>query len=151
MIDAFKSIIVRIKNSKRLSQILILLSFLISFGVVRTVTHLQKYKILPNQDGLLHIHHLVPGIFLLIFSGYIGISFWASARIRHIMAILFGIGAALTIDEFALWLYLRDVYWERQGRDSIDAIIYVVIIFSIAFVISEIHDHNWIRRIFKKR
>lgn len=150
MINAFKSIIVRIKNSKRLSQILILLSFLISFALVRTVTHLQKYGILPNQDGILHIHHLVPGIFLLILSGYVGISFWASDKVRHFMAILFGIGAALTIDEFALWLYLRDVYWEKQGRDSIDAIIYVVIIFSIAFVISEIHDHNWIRRILKK-
>lgn len=66
------------------------------------------------------------------------------------MAILFGIGAALTIDEFALWLYLRDVYWERQGRDSIDAMIYVIIIFSIIFVISEVHDHKWIKRIFKK-
>ena len=150
MINAFKSIIVRIKNSKRLSQILILLSFLISFALVRTVTHLQKYGILPNQNGILHIHHLVPGIFLLILSGYVGISFWASDKVRHFMAILFGIGAALTIDEFALWLYLRDVYWEKQGRDSIDAIIYVVIIFSIAFVISEIHDHNWIRRILKK-
>jgi hypothetical protein len=150
MINAFKSIIVKIKNSKRLAQILILLSFLITFGIVRSVTHLQKAGFLPNQNGLLHIHHLVPGIFLLIFSGYIGISFWASDRIRHIMAILFGIGAALTIDEFALWLYLRDVYWERQGRDSIDAIIYVIIIFSIAFVISEIHDHKWIKRIFKK-
>ncbi len=150
MINAFKSIIIRIKNSKRLSQILILLSFLISFALVRTVTHLQKYGILPNQDGILHIHHLVPGIFLLIISGYIGISFWASDKVRHFMAILFGIGAALTIDEFALWLYLRDVYWERQGRDSIDAIIYVIILFSIAFVVSEIHDHNWIRRILKK-
>ena len=150
MINAFKSIIVRIKNSKRLSQILILLSFLISFALVRTVTHLQKYGILPNQNGILHIHHLVPGIFLLILSGYVGISFWASDKVRHFMAILFGIGAALTIDEFALWLYLRDVYWEKQGRDSIDAIIYVVIIFSIAFVVSEIHDHNWIRRILKK-
>ena len=150
MINAFKSIIIRIKNSKRLSQILILLSFLISFALVRTVTHLQKYGILPNQNGILHIHHLVPGIFLLIISGYIGISFWASDKVRHFMAILFGIGAALTIDEFALWLYLRDVYWERQGRDSIDAIIYVIILFSIAFVVSEIHDHNWIRRLLKK-
>ncbi len=151
MINALKSIIKKTKDSKRLSQILILLSFLISFALVRTVTHLQKAGLLPNQNGLLHIHHLVPGIFLLIFSGYIGISFWASDRIRHIMAILFGIGAALTIDEFALWLYLRDVYWERQGRDSIDAIIYVIIIFSIIFVISEIHDHMWIKRLFKKR
>jgi len=39
------------------------------------------------------------------------------------MATLYGVGAALTLDEFALWLNLRDVYWERQGRASIDAVV----------------------------
>ncbi len=150
MLNSLKSIIKRIQDSKREAQILILISFLITFAIVRTVTHLQKFGILPNQNGILHIHHLVPGILLLLISGYVGLSFWASDKIRHFMAILFGIGAALTIDEFALWLYLRDVYWERQGRDSIDAMIYVIIIFSIIFVISEVHDHKWIKRIFKK-
>ncbi len=45
----------------------------------------------------------------------------------ELTAILFGIGAALTLDEFALWLHLEDVYWSEQGRQSIDA----VIVFSI--------------------
>lgn len=108
-------------------------------------------ELLPNQSGVLHIHHLVPGIFLLIASGYIGISFWATEKIRHFMAILFGIGAALTIDEFALWLYLKDVYWEKQGRGSLDAVIYLVIIFTLIFVISEIHDHQWIKKYFRNK
>ena len=151
MPNALKSIIEKIRQSHRLSQILILLSFLITFVVIRSITHLQRLELLPNQaDAVLHIHHLVPGIFLLIVSGYVGISFWAIDKVRHFMAILFGIGAALTIDEFALWLYLKDVYWEKQGRDSIDAIIYAVIIFTLIFVISEIHDHKWIRKLFKK-
>jgi hypothetical protein len=151
MLNGLKSIIHRITDSKRLSQILVLLSFLITFAFIRTITHLQKLAILPNQNGIMHIHHLVPGIFLLIVSGYIGISFWATDRIRHYMAVLFGIGAALTIDEFALWLYLKDVYWEKQGRDSIDAIIYVVIILSIIIVISEVHDHYWIKKLIKNK
>lgn len=67
------------------------------------------------------------------------------------MAILFGIGAALTIDEFALWLYLKDVYWEKLGRTSIDMGIYTVITLSIIFVLSEIHDHEWIKRIVRRR
>lgn len=150
MLKILTSPLRKIKNSYRLSQILVLLSFLITFAIVRAITHLQKLEFLPNQSGLLHIHHLVPGIFLLILSGYIGISFWATERIRHLMAVLFGIGAALTIDEFALWLYLKDVYWEKQGRDSIDAVIYLVIIFTIIFVISEIHDHQWIKKLIKK-
>lgn len=150
MLRFLKHVIKKIKDSKRESQILILLSFLITFFLVRLITHLQRLGILPNQHGTVHIHHLVPGIILLILSGYVGISFWASDRIRQFMAILFGIGAALTVDEFALWFYLKDVYWARQGRDSVDAVIYVIIIFSIAFVVSEVHDHKWIRNIFKK-
>ncbi len=150
MLNFLKGVIKKIDESKRVSQILILLSFLITFAIVRTITHLQKLNIFPNQNGLLHIHHLVPGIFLLILSGYVGISFWATDKIRHLMAILFGVGAALAIDEFALWLYLKDVYWEKQGRDSIDAIIYTIIILSIIFVISEVHDHRQIKKIFKK-
>lgn len=39
------------------------------------------------------------------------------------MSFLYGVGAALTLDEFALWLNLQDVYWERQGRESIDAVL----------------------------
>lgn len=145
-------LIKKVKDSKRLSQILVLLSFLLTFASIRTITHLQKLGLLSNPGirATLHIHHLVPGIILILISGYVGLSFWASDRIRHIMAVLFGIGAALVIDEFALWLYIKDVYWERQGRASVDAVIYVVIILTIIFVISEVHDHNWIKRLLKK-
>jgi len=142
----------KIINSKRLTQLLILISFLITFASIRAITNLQKLGLLfnPNANSLLHIHHLVPGILLIIFSGYVGLSFWVTHKVRDLMAILFGIGVALTIDEFALWLYLKDVYWEKQGRTSIDAIIYAVIIFTIIFVISEIHDHEWIKRPFRR-
>jgi hypothetical protein len=142
----------RIINSRRLTQLLILVSFLITFATIRAITNLQKLGLLldPNANRLLHIHHLVPGILLIIFSGYVGLSFWVTHKTRRLMAILFGIGAALTIDEFALWLYLKDVYWENLGRTSIDAIIYVVIILTIIFVISEIHDHEWIKRPFRR-
>src|SRR3989344_4971595 len=141
----------KIFRSRRLSQILILVSFIITFAIVRTITILQKLEILGNQTGPFHVHHLVPGILLLLICGYIGISFWATDRVRHIMAILFGIGAALTIDEFALWLYLEDLYWHDLGRISIDAIIYTFAIFSLAFVISEVHDNKWIKKLLSRR
>lgn len=153
MFGFISRLIRRIEDSKRLAQILVLLSFLASFAAIRTITYLQKIGALynPGIRATLHIHHLVPGILLLLISGYVGLSFWASDKIRHFMAILFGIGAALVIDEFALWLYFKDVYWEKQGRASVDAIIYAVIILTIIFVISEIHDHNWIKKIFKNK
>lgn len=141
----------KIFRSHRLSQILILISFIITFAIARAITILQKLEIIRNQSGPIHIHHYVFGIFLLLICGYIGISFWATDRVRHIMAILFGIGAALTIDEFALWLYLEDLYWHDLGRISIDAIIYTFAIFSLIFVISEIHDHKWIKRFLSRR
>lgn len=143
----------RIVDSRRLTQLLILFSFLITFAVIRIITNLQKLGLIlnPNANSLLHVHHLVPGIILIIFSGYIGLSFWVTHKTRRLMAVLFGIGAALTIDEFALWLYLKDVYWEKLGRTSIDAVIYTVIILSIIFVLSEIHDHEWIKRIVRQK
>lgn len=59
------------------------------------------------------------------------------------MAVIFGIGAALTVDEFALWLYLEDVYWEKEGRRSIDAIIIIAILLTITVILGEAYDHSW--------
>jgi hypothetical protein len=76
-----------------------------------------------------HIHHLVFGIIILLIVGYgwlceIGNgSDNSSIFMGRLMSILYGVGAALTLDEFALWLNLRDVYWAREGRASIDAVI----------------------------
>ena len=146
-----KRFIKRLKDSKRLSQFLVLISFLITFAIVRIITHLQKLNILPNQgNDILHIHHLVPGIILLLISGYIGISFWSVHKLRTLMAVLFGIGAALTLDEFALWLFLSNVYWAKQGRDSIDAVVIAIIFLTLAFVLSELADHQFIKRLFRR-
>ena len=57
------------------------------------------------------------------------------------MSLLFGIGAALTIDEFALWLFLKDVYWTGQGRASIDAILIVIMLLAVSFTLSKIYNH----------
>ena len=46
-----------------------------------------------------------------------------SLLLSRLMSILYGVGAALTLDEFALWLNLKDVYWSPEGRSSIDAVI----------------------------
>src|SRR2546425_1192843 len=76
-------------------------------------------------SGGLHIHHLVWGILLLLVVGYvwlleIGVG---SSWVASLTAMAFGVGAALILDEFALWLNMQDVYWERQGRESIDAVV----------------------------
>jgi len=141
------SIYTRLKNSKRLSQILVLISFLITFLIARIAADNNMRLIVNTQDGPLHIHHLVTGITLLLLSGYIGIAFYSRFKLRNFMAVLFGIGAALTIDEFALWLYLDDVYWEKEGRYSIDAIIVVGLSLTISFILGEAYDHSWRKKV----
>src|ERR1700686_4856907 len=75
-----------------------------------------------------HIHHLVWGILLLLLVGYswlieLGTGATASSqRSGRLTSMVFGVAAALTLDEFALWLSLRDVYWEREGRESFEAL-----------------------------
>jgi hypothetical protein len=81
------------------------------------------------MPGGLHIHHLVWGILLLLACGYVWLLQLGTGIQRReewlsrLTALLFGVAAALTLDEFALWLNLADVYWEEAGRQSIDAVI----------------------------
>src|SRR5205814_1428377 len=79
--------------------------------------------------GTLHVHHLVWGILILLLVGYGSLvrSEPATTRgdryLRRLLALFFGMGSALTLDEYALWLRLEDVYWQRQGRQSLDAVL----------------------------
>jgi hypothetical protein len=107
---------------------LVLSAFLITFLFIRTSARLirnPKVTWWPGnvEAGDLHIHHLVWGICLVLISGFLGFAAELQSPWWHIAAIAFGVGAGLTIDEFALWLYLRDVYWSDQGRLSVDAAI----------------------------
>jgi hypothetical protein len=106
---------------------LLTLAFLSTFGIVRLITYSIHYQHLPvfhnlTTKGGLHIHHLVPGIIVVLASGYLGLVLSVHRPIL-LLAILFGIGAALVLDEFALLLRLADVYWEPEGRESIDAVV----------------------------
>ena len=107
-------------------------SFFLTFAGVRGVVFAIEHQIPPFhfiQHGGRHIHHLVFGILILLLVGYgwladIGTGEDSSSiLLSRLMSILYGVGAALTLDEFALWLNLRDVYWSAEGRSSIDAII----------------------------
>lgn len=102
------------------------ISFFVTFGVTRWLTHAYRNHEDPLQVhiGGVHVHHLVWGILLLIVVGYmwliqVGTGVHA-VRMGRITSMLWGVGAALTLDEFALWLNLEDVYWEREGRASVD-------------------------------
>jgi lysyl-tRNA synthetase, class II len=116
-----------IVDTGREPELLLLLSFLLAFGFIRTSAHLIRAQVRwwPGnvEVGGRHIHHLVWGIGLVLVLGYAAIAFEPGAPWRQLLAIGFGIGIGLTLDEFALWLDLRDVYWLPEGRKSIDAVI----------------------------
>jgi hypothetical protein len=108
------------------------LSFFLTFAGVRAVVFAVLHNVPPFhfiEHGGEHIHHLVFGIIILLAVGYgwladIGTGEDdSSILLSRLMSILYGVGAALTLDEFALWLNLKDVYWSPEGRSSIDAII----------------------------
>ena len=113
------------KSERRERLFLASVGFLITFAIVRGITAMIRAGVGPLQNvsaGGLHIHHLVWGILLLLLVGYVWLSEFGvdSSWLASLTAIAFGVGAALTLDEFALWLNLQDVYWEREGRISVD-------------------------------
>ena len=75
------------------------------------------------EVGGTHVHHLVWGICAMMIFGYVGVVHQPDSPWREIVTVLFAIGMGLTLDEFALWVELKDVYWEKEGRKSIDAMI----------------------------
>jgi lysyl-tRNA synthetase class 2 len=116
-----------IVDTGREPHFLFFVAFLLTFGFIRTSTHMIRAQVSwwPGNVavGGTHIHHLVWGILLLLICGYVAISIDPNSPWREIIAVFFGIGTGLTLDEFALWLNLKDVYWEKQGRASIDAVV----------------------------
>ena len=108
-------------------------SFVVTFVGVRILVRMITHNEGPFQWVVVrghHIHHLVWGILILLLVGYgwlldLGRSHSPmSIFFSRLMAVSYGVGAALTLDEFALWLDLEpDAYWTRQGRLSIDAVI----------------------------
>lgn len=98
------------------------LSFGVTFAVARGVTHSIRRGAGPFRNvriGRRHIHHFVPGIALALGSGGTSIAL-RSAVVDPWLAVPFGAGAALIIDETALLVELEDVYWHEKGTLSVD-------------------------------
>jgi lysyl-tRNA synthetase class 2 len=127
-IATFKSEFDReIVDSGRLAAFLFFVALLGTFGFIRTSTHMIKAQVSwwPGNVsvGGTHIHHLVWGICAMMIFGYVGVVHQPDSPWREIVTVFFAIGMGLTLDEFALWVDLKDVYWEKEGRKSVDAMI----------------------------
>ncbi|MGK2954188.1 MAG: hypothetical protein ACSLFI_00725 [Solirubrobacterales bacterium] len=106
---------------------MVIVGFLGSFIFIRISTRLmrsERFAWWPGSivsEGGVHLHHLVFGIVTMMLAGTLGFAFFQYSPIFELSALAFGIGVGLTIDEFALWVHLDDVYWAEEGRRSIDA------------------------------
>ena len=104
-------------------------SFFTTFAAVRGITHAIRAERGPFKNitpGGRHIHHMTFGITGLLSVGYLWlleIGVREDRRSSRVTSVVYGAGAALTLDEFALWLNLADDYWTKQGRESIDAVV----------------------------
>jgi hypothetical protein len=113
----------------RLVALFIVISFLITFVLTRLYTRLARSRDWGSgHAGDIHVHHLVVGIIFVLVSGWAALALDPGWPWTGILGIFFGAGSALTLDEFALWLYLKDVYWLEEGRASIDAVILALLL-----------------------
>ncbi|MBP6994983.1 MAG: hypothetical protein KBB39_02460 [Phycicoccus sp.] len=125
--------------SGRLAVLWLLVAFVLTTIATRAVTRHIRAKegepaaaqTEPGGAGLIknvhiggvHVHHQVWGILLCLLTGLLLVTYhpqpgWG----LNALAVAFGVGAALALDEFAMWLHLEDVYWSAEGRKSITAL-----------------------------
>jgi hypothetical protein len=107
------------------------LGFTVALALTRGITTLLHERGAGPNGGIIvggvHIHHFVFGMVGLLLLAYVWLMLFAAEDTppRHwfrLTAFAYGVCAALVLDEFALWLNLRDVYWQRQGRESVEAL-----------------------------
>jgi hypothetical protein len=119
----------------RLPLLCCLIAFILTFFVTRTFVRLIRCRATIGRPprwweprnihiGSKHIHHVVVGVLLVMVSGVTMVALSVTGHEPEFTAgaIVFGIGAALVLDEYALILHLSDVYWEEDGRTSVDAV-----------------------------
>ncbi len=101
--------------------LLLLAASLFTFAATRLYTRLARIRRWGSgRVGDVHLHHMVPGSVLTLVCGMLEIAFQPRDFGVDFLAVGFGVGAAFVLDEFALSVHLRDVYWTPEGRHSIE-------------------------------
>lgn len=152
-------------DRSRLPLLCCLIAFILTFFVTRTFVRFIRHRAatgLPPKwwqprnihVGSKHIHHVTFGVVLVMISGLTMVALSVDGQqAEHITAaILFGIGAALVLDEYALILHLSDVYWEEDGRTSVDAVFVAVAVTGLLmlgfqplmFIVALWQDTHWL-------
>ena len=127
----------QIESNHQEAIFLVLVGFLLSFAFIRMSTRLMRSPKVPwwpgsiVSEGGLHVHHHVFGIVTMMIAGSLAFALDGDSIWFNLCGLAFGIGIGLTIDEFALWLHLEDVYWSEEGRRSIDATVLTAVVLAL--------------------
>jgi hypothetical protein len=141
-----------LSESGRTATLWMLIAFVATFAITRGVTLMIRAGKGPFHDnvrGGVHVHHLVYGIFAMMLAALAEFAFRPAGPWYEVLAALFGIGCALTLDEYALWLHLGDVYWSQEGRKSVDLVVHAVAIGTVLLVATnpfarQAGDERWV-------
>ncbi|MFE7324986.1 hypothetical protein ACFU8W_08430 [Streptomyces sp. NPDC057565] len=110
----------------KLPLLLALAAFVLTFAITRLITRMIRAGKGPFRNitpGGVHVHHVVPGVVLTVIGGFGAVSSGRYGVAAGVCAVIFGTGAGLVLDEFALILHLDDVYWSEQGRQSVEVVV----------------------------
>lgn len=110
----------------KLPLLLALASFVLTFAITRVITRMIRAGKGPFRNftpGGVHVHHVVPGVVLSVVGGFGAVASGRHGVTAGVFAVVFGMGAGLVLDEFALILHLDDVYWSEQGRQSVEVVV----------------------------
>ncbi|MFJ4693404.1 hypothetical protein [Streptomyces sp. NPDC088766] len=121
----------------KLPLLIALASFVLTFVITRVITRLIRAGRGPFGNvsaGGVHIHHVVPGVVLTVVGGFGAVASGRSGFGSYVCAAVFGIGAGLVLDEFALVLHLDDVYWTEAGRKSVEVVVVTAALVGLVLV-----------------
>jgi len=126
---------VHVYDAGREPAFLLLVAFILTLAGTRFYTRMARTRGWGSAHiGDVHVHHLVPGVVMSLIAGGLAVGIEPSEPWVALLAIVFGAGAALVLDEFAMLLHLDDVYWTTEGRSSIDACLAAVAFLGLAIL-----------------
>ncbi|MGI9053733.1 MAG: hypothetical protein ACR2HQ_13990 [Ilumatobacteraceae bacterium] len=111
---------------ERLPLLVCFAAFIVTFIATRVITRMIRAGRGPFKNNVsasgLHVHHAIPGVILLVAGAFTGIAVDLESPWSIVAGLLIGVGTSLVLDEFALILHMEDVYWEDEGRISVEMV-----------------------------
>ncbi len=130
-------------DTGRVPPLLALAALVVTFLVTRGITRMIRAGRGPFRNvspGGMHIHHVVPGVVLMVIGGFGAIFVEGGVVAESVAAVVFGVGTGLVLDEFALIVHLHDVYWSEQGRASVEVTVLTVVVVGMVLIGSSPFD-----------